>query len=161
MMVKILLYGYATGIFSSRRIASALQRDLAFRLLAAGSLPRHRTICEFRKRHLEDFKDLFVQVVAIAREMGLTRLGTLAVDASKVRASASRRKALWALEQEQKLLFIQRTLQLLLNRMMRIKAVAQCVQYHFQQIRAFASVDAVTLGPNCDRISKRFTPTHR
>ena len=106
MMVKILLYGYATGTFSSRRIASALQRDLAFRLLAAGSLPRHRTICEFRRRHLEDFGDLFVQVVAIAREMGLTRLGTLAVDASKLRASASRRKAMSygrMLEQEQKL----------------------------------------------------------
>ena len=94
MMVKLLLYGYSVGVFSSRRIERALQRDVGFRYLAAGNLPRHRTICEFRRRHLGDFMDLFVQVVRIARELGLTKLGTLAVDGSKVKASASRRKAM-------------------------------------------------------------------
>ncbi len=107
MMVKLLLYGYATGVFSSRKIASRLRRDVAFRCLAASQqLPAHRTICEFCKRHLGDFKNLFVQVVAIAAEMGLAKLGTLAVDGSKVKASASRRKAMTyrrMLEREQKL----------------------------------------------------------
>ncbi len=106
LMVKLLLYGYAVGVFSSRRIERALQRDVGFRYLAAGNLPRHRTICEFRRRHLDDFKDLFVQVVRVARELGLTKLGTLAIDSSKVKASASRRKAMTysrMLEQERKL----------------------------------------------------------
>jgi transposase len=95
MMAKLLLYGYAVGVISSRRIAERLRRDVAFRCLAATDrLPAHRTICEFRRRHLEDFRDLFVQVLRIAGEMGLTSLGTLAVDASKVKASASRRKAM-------------------------------------------------------------------
>jgi transposase len=94
MMAKLLLYGYATGVFSSRRIERRLDEDVAFRFLAAGNLPRHRTICEFRRRHLEDFGGLFVQVVAIARELGLARLGTLAVDSSRVKASASKRKAM-------------------------------------------------------------------
>lgn len=95
MMVKVLLYGYSVGVISSRKIAERLREDVAFRFLAASDrLPAHRTICEFRRRHLKDFADLFVQVVRIAAEMGLTKLGTLAVDASKVRASASRRKAM-------------------------------------------------------------------
>ncbi len=95
MMVKVLLYGYSVGVFSSRKIAQRLREDVAFRFLAASDrLPAHRTICEFRRRHLKDFGDLFVQVVKIAAEMGLTKLGTLAVDASKVRACASKRKAM-------------------------------------------------------------------
>ena len=95
MMVKVLLYGYTVGVFSSRRIAERLRRDIAFRFLAASDrLPAHRTISEFRRRHLKDFGDLFVQVVAIAAEMGLTKLGTLAIDASKVKACASKRKAM-------------------------------------------------------------------
>ena len=95
MMVKVLLYGYSVGVISSRKIAERLREDVAFRFLAASDrLPAHRTICEFRRRHLKDFADLFVQVVRIAAEMGLTKLGTLAVDASKVRASASKRKAM-------------------------------------------------------------------
>ena len=63
MMVKILLYAYATGVFSSRGIARKLEEDVAFRVLAAGNFPQHRTVCEFRRRHLEDFKALFVEVV--------------------------------------------------------------------------------------------------
>ena len=94
MMVMLLLYGYASGTFSSRRIARARQRDIGFRYLAAGNTPAHRTICEFRRRHLGDFANLFVQVVRIAREMGLSSFGTPALDGSKVKASASRRKAM-------------------------------------------------------------------
>ena len=94
MMVKVLIYAYATGVFSSRKIARKLEEDVAFRMLAAGNFPQHRTLCEFRRRHLKDFKRLFVQVVVLAREMGMVRLGRLGVDGTKVRANASRRKAM-------------------------------------------------------------------
>ena len=67
MMVKVLLYGYATGTFSSRKIARKLEEDVAFRVLGARNFPSHRTLCEFRHRHLEDFKGLFVEVVRVAR----------------------------------------------------------------------------------------------
>ena len=66
MMVKILLYAYATGVFSSRKIASKLHEDVAFRVLAAGNYPKHRTICDFRARHLNELAALFVQVVQLA-----------------------------------------------------------------------------------------------
>ena len=94
MMVKILIYAYATGVFSSRKIARKLEEDVAFRMLAAGNFPQHRTLCEFRRRHLKDFKKLFVQVVVLAREMGMVGLGRLGIDGTKVRANASRRKAM-------------------------------------------------------------------
>ena len=94
MMVKVLIYAYATGVFSSRKIARKLEEDVAFRMLAAGNFPQHRTICEFRRRHLKDFKKLFVQVVILGREMGMVRLGRLGIDGTKVRANASRRKAM-------------------------------------------------------------------
>ena len=94
MMVKVLIYAYATGVFSSRRIARKLEDDVAFRMLAAGNFPQHRTICEFRRRHLEDFRRLFVEVVRVAREMGLARFGKLSIDGTKVRANASKRKAM-------------------------------------------------------------------
>ena len=94
MMVKVLLYAYATGVFSSRRIAKKLEEDVAFRVLAAGNFPQHRTICEFRRRHPADFKRLFVEVVGLARELGLARFGKLSIDGTKVRANASKRKAM-------------------------------------------------------------------
>ena len=94
MMVKVLIYAYATGVFSSRKIARKLEEDVAFRMLAAGNFPQHRTICEFRRRHSKDFKKLFVQVVILGREMGMVRLGRLGIDGTKVRANASRRKAM-------------------------------------------------------------------
>lgn len=94
MMLKVLIYAYVSGVFSSRKIARKLTEDVAFRVLAAGNFPKHRTICEFRKRHLQDFKALFVQVVQIARTAGLVSLGTLAVDGTKVRANASKHKAM-------------------------------------------------------------------
>ncbi len=94
MMLKVLIYAYVSGVFSSRKIACKLEEDVAFRVLAAGNFPKHRTICEFRRRHLTDFKALFVAVVKIARTAGLVSLGTLAVDGTKVRANASKHKAM-------------------------------------------------------------------
>ena len=94
MMVKVLVYGYATGVFSSRKIARKLHEDVAFRVLAAGNFPAHRTIRDFRALHLKELSELFVQVVRLAREMGLVKLGTIAVDGTKVKANASRHKAM-------------------------------------------------------------------
>ena len=91
MMVKVLIYAYATGTFSSRAVARKLEEDVAFRMLAAGNFPQHRTVCEFRRRHLAEFSELFVGVVQVAREMGLARFGKLSVDGTKVRANASRK----------------------------------------------------------------------
>lgn len=94
MMVKVLLYGYATGVFSSRKLAKKLHEDVAFRVLAAGNFPAHRTLCDFRAFHLEELSALFIQVVKLARECGLVKLGTIAVDGTKVKANASRHKAM-------------------------------------------------------------------
>jgi len=94
MMVTVLLYAYATGTFSSRRIARKLEEDVAYRVLAAGNFPAHRTIADFRQQHLPAFEALFVQVVKIAREAGVVRLGALAIDGSKVKANASKHKAM-------------------------------------------------------------------
>jgi hypothetical protein len=94
MMVKVLLYGYATGVFSSRKLAKKLHEDVAFRVLAAGNFPAHRTLSDFRALHLQELAALFVQVVQVARECGLVTLGTIAVDGSKVKANASRHKAM-------------------------------------------------------------------
>lgn len=94
MMVKVLVYGYAIGVFSSRKIARKLHEDVAFRVLAARNFPAHRTIRDFRALHLKELGDLFVQVVRLARELGLVKLGTLAVDGTKVKANASRHKAM-------------------------------------------------------------------
>lgn len=94
MMVKVLLYAYASGVFSSRKIARKLHEDVAFRVLAAGNFPKHRTICDFRALHLDELAALFVQVVKLARECGMVKLGTVAIDGTKVKASASRHKAM-------------------------------------------------------------------
>jgi len=94
MMVKVLVYGYATGVFSSRKIAKKLHEDIAFRVLAADNFPAHRTIRDFRALHLAEFTELFTQVVRLAREMGLVKLGTVAIDGTKIKANASRHKAM-------------------------------------------------------------------
>jgi transposase len=106
MLVKVLVYGYATGVFSSRKMARKLYEDVAFRMLGAGSFPSHRTICDFRLRHLPELKGLFVEVVLLARELGLVKLGTIALDGTKIKANASKHKAMSygrMKEQEQKL----------------------------------------------------------
>ena len=94
MMVKVLVYAYASGVFSSRKIAKKLHEDVAFRVLAADNFPAHRTIRDFRALHLAEFTELFTQVVRLAREMGLVKLGTIAVDGTKIKANASRHKAM-------------------------------------------------------------------
>ena len=94
MMVKLLVYGYATGVFSSRKMERQLHENLAFRMLGAGNFPKHRTIRDFRALHLKELADLFVQVVKLAQEMGLVKLGTVAIDGTKIKANASRHKAM-------------------------------------------------------------------
>ena len=94
MMLKVLIYAYTAGVFSSRKIARKLEEDIAFRVLGAGNFPKHRTLCDFRQQHLDDFKSLFVQVVQIAQTAGLVQLGTLAIDGTKVLANASKHKAM-------------------------------------------------------------------
>jgi transposase len=94
MMLKVLVYAYATGTFSSRKIAAKLHEDVAYRVLGADNFPAHRRISHFLQRHLPEFRELFVQVVQTAQEVGLVRLGTVAVDGSKVKANASKHKAM-------------------------------------------------------------------
>jgi len=94
MMLKLLIYGYATGVFSSRRIARACETDIAFRILAAGDAPSHRTLARYRRQHLAAFQSLFVQVVQDAQASGLVKLGTLAIDGSKFHANANKHKAM-------------------------------------------------------------------
>ncbi len=81
-------------MFGSRKIERRLHEDLAFRLLAAGNFPKHRTIRDFRALHLKELSELFVQVVKLTRELGLVKLGTVAIDGTKVKANASRHKAM-------------------------------------------------------------------
>jgi len=94
MMVKVLVYAYASGVFSSRKIARRLEEDVAFRVLAAGNFPAHRTLREFRRVHLSELTVLFVQVVRLAREAGLAKLGRVGIDGTKVKANASKHKAM-------------------------------------------------------------------
>lgn len=94
MMVTLLLYSYCVGVFSSRKIAAACERNLAFLAIVGDQRPDFRTISDFRKRHLEALSELFVDVLQIAGELGLVRLGNLALDGAKVRANASRHKAM-------------------------------------------------------------------
>lgn len=94
MMLKVLVYAYATGTFSSRKISCKLEEDVGYRVLGAQNFPAHRTISEFRLRHLSEFQKLFMQVVRIAREVGLIKLGTIAIDGTKIKANASKHKAM-------------------------------------------------------------------
>lgn len=94
MMVKVLLYAYCTGVYSSRKIARRLQEDVAFRVLAAGNSPDFRTLSEFRRRHLEALAGLFHQVLRLAQRAGLVKLGYVALDGTKIRANASKHKAM-------------------------------------------------------------------
>lgn len=94
MMVKVMVYAYATGVFSSRKMARKLYEDVAFRVLAADNFPAHRTIRNFRALHLNEFTELFIQVARLAREMGLVKLGTIAVDGIKIKANVSGHKAM-------------------------------------------------------------------
>ena len=94
MMVKVLLYAYCVGVPSSRRIAQRLHEDIAFRVLAANNTPDFRTISDFRKDHLEALSGLFLQVLAFCQGAGMVKLGHVALDGTKVRANASKHKAM-------------------------------------------------------------------
>lgn len=94
VMLQLLIYAYCTGTFSSRKIAAQIEDSIAFRVLAAGHSPHHRTICRFRESHLGEFNRLFVQVLEIAIEAKLVKMGTIAIDGSKFQANASRHKAM-------------------------------------------------------------------
>jgi transposase len=94
MMTKLLVYGYCVGVFSSRRIERRLVEDIAFRVLAAGNAPNFRTISDFRKIHLKALEALFEQVLKIALEAGAVKVGRVALDGTKVKANASKHKAM-------------------------------------------------------------------
>jgi transposase len=94
LMVKLLVYGYANAITSSRKLERASYRDVAVRMLCAGQHPDFRSIARFRRRHLEALAELFVQSLRLCKQAGLVGLGVLAVDGTKLRANASRRKAM-------------------------------------------------------------------
>src|ERR1700674_2254104 len=94
MMTKILIYGYCVGVFSSRRMQKKLSEDVGFRVLAAGNQPDFRTISDFRKLHLGALQGLFDQVLQIALQAGTMRLGRVVLDGSKVKANASKHKAM-------------------------------------------------------------------
>ncbi len=94
MMTKVLVYAYCVGVFSSRRIQRRLREDIPFRVLAAGNEPDFRTIADFRKTHLTALQGFFEQVLQMARELGAVRVGRVALDGSKVKANASKHKAM-------------------------------------------------------------------
>jgi transposase len=94
MLLGLLVYGYATGVFSSRAVERATYDSVAFRFIAANDHPDHDTIATFRRRFLKDIEGLFVEVLLLARETGMLKLGTVALDGTKVHANASRHSAL-------------------------------------------------------------------
>jgi transposase len=93
-LLGILVYGYATGVFSSRKLERASYDSVAFRFIAANQHPDHDTIAAFRRRFVQEIEGLFVQVLAVAREMGVLKMGTVALDGTKIHANASRHSAL-------------------------------------------------------------------
>src|SRR5947209_4985658 len=94
VLLGILVYGYATGVFSSRKLERASYDSVAFRFVAANQHPDHDTIATFRRRFLAEIQALFVQVLQLAREIGVLKLGTIALDGTKIHANASRHSAL-------------------------------------------------------------------
>jgi transposase len=94
LLLGILIYGYATGVFSSRKLERATYDSVAFRFIAANEHPDHDTIATFRRRFLAEIEGLFVQVLELAREMGMLKMGTVALDGTKIHANASRHSAL-------------------------------------------------------------------
>jgi transposase len=94
MLLGILVYGYATGVFSSRKLERATYDSVAFRFIAANDHPDHDTIAAFRRRFLKEIEALFVQVLQLARELGVLKMGTIGLDGTKIHANASRHSAL-------------------------------------------------------------------
>ena len=94
MLLGLLVYGYATKVFSSRAIERATYDSVAFRYLAGNEHPDHDTIAAFRRRFLKDIEKLFVEVLQLARELGVLKMGTIGLDGTKIHANASRHSAL-------------------------------------------------------------------
>jgi transposase len=94
LLLGLIIYGYATGVFSSRKLERATYDSVAFRFVAANQHPDHDTIATFRRRFLKQIETLFVQVLSVAREMGVLQMGTVALDGTKIHANASRHSAL-------------------------------------------------------------------
>jgi transposase len=106
MLVTLLLYGYATGTFSSRRLMARCETDVAYRVIVGHDIPDFRTISDFRKRHLAALEGLFVEVLKLCARAGLVKVGRIALDGTKVKANASRHKAMsydYMLKEEQRL----------------------------------------------------------
>ncbi len=93
-MLKLLLYGYASGIRSSRKLESRCAADVNFMFLTGQARPDHKTISEFRRRHLAAFSALFVEILQLCAAAGLVKLGRVALDGTKLKANASRHKAM-------------------------------------------------------------------
>ena len=94
MMVRLLLYGYSTGVYSSRKIQAKTHDDVAFRFLSSDEHPDHSTLSEFRKRHLKALSELFTQALLLCEKAGLVKLGHVAIDGTKIKANASKHKAM-------------------------------------------------------------------
>jgi len=94
LLVALLFYGYATGVFSSRKLEKATYDSIAFRYICANTNPDHDTIASFRKRFLKELGALFVEILVVAEAMGLVKLGTISLDGTKIKANASKHKAL-------------------------------------------------------------------
>ncbi len=94
ILIGLLFYGYMTGVFSSRKIEAATRESLAFRYIAANQHPDHDTIADFRNRFLPQLEKIFLQILVIAGEMGIRKVGSISLDGTKVKANASKHKAL-------------------------------------------------------------------
>jgi transposase len=94
ILIALLIYGYSTGVFSSRKIEQATYDSVAFRYIAANTHPDHTTLANFRKNYIQEFEAIFVQVLLVAKEMKLLKLGNVSLDGSKVKANASKHRAL-------------------------------------------------------------------
>lgn len=115
LLLGLLLYGYCVGIASSRKIEKATYENVAFRVLAANQHPDHDTIAEFRRRHLEALSGLFVQILRLCQKAGLVKLGHVALDGTKMRANASKHKAMSYGRMEEKIVELEEQVQKLLT----------------------------------------------
>lgn len=116
LLLKVLFYGYATGIFTSRKLEKAINENIPFRWLAGQQRPNHRTISDFRKNNLDVLPELFGQIVRIAQELGFVTLGHVSIDGSKIKANASKHKAMTRKRMKQEIARLEREIKETLNR---------------------------------------------
>ena len=94
MLLALIFFGYATGIFSSRKLEQATYDSVAFRFITGDRHPDHDTIAHFRKRFLVELEELFLQILVVAKAMGVFKLGTVSLDGTRIKANASKHKAM-------------------------------------------------------------------